>query len=201
MASEFGALLHQPAVALSQDPADADARALLEAVVTGSAATMDDYLHNKDVARKNAMEKLNEEKEAAKSAPGGVSKSVPTKATPKKVKEAIAAAASEAIEVIKPQTTAAKAESAAKGKKVTESKVDPKSSKKKPVEKKPVDRKPADKKTAEKKSAAKRSDLKKGPAAAKVADKVADNAAPKAADKVTDQSAPTGKSSKPKPGR
>ena len=45
---EFAALLHQPAVALSIDPKDKKGRSLLEAVLKGSSADLDEWLVTKN---------------------------------------------------------------------------------------------------------------------------------------------------------
>ncbi|TWU18463.1 hypothetical protein [Allorhodopirellula heiligendammensis] len=63
---EFASLLHQPAVALLVDPADADARKLLETVSKGSSADLDEWLVSKKAAKKRVAKRKAEERETAK---------------------------------------------------------------------------------------------------------------------------------------
>lgn len=63
---EFASLLHQPAVALLIDPADASARKLLESVSKGSSADLDEWLVNKKAAKKRVAKRKAEERETAK---------------------------------------------------------------------------------------------------------------------------------------
>lgn len=63
---EFASLLHQPAVALLIDPADASARKLLESVNNGSSADLDEWLVNKKAAKKRVAKRKAEERETAK---------------------------------------------------------------------------------------------------------------------------------------
>ncbi len=64
--AEFASLLHQPAVALLIDPADADARKLLESVSKGSSADLDEWLVSKKAAKKRVAKRKAEEREIAK---------------------------------------------------------------------------------------------------------------------------------------
>lgn len=63
---EFAALLHQPAVALTADPNDKDARKLLESVAKGSSKGLDEWLVSKKAAKKRVAKRKAEEREVAK---------------------------------------------------------------------------------------------------------------------------------------
>lgn len=63
---EFAALIHQPAVALSMDPKDKNARTFLESVAKGSSKELDEWLTSKEAAIKRVIARKKEEREAAK---------------------------------------------------------------------------------------------------------------------------------------
>ncbi|MCC9643381.1 hypothetical protein LOC71_13940 [Rhodopirellula sp. JC740] len=63
---EFAALLHQPAVALTIDPKDKNARSFLEAVAKGSSKELDEWLSSKEAAIQRVKARKKEEREAAK---------------------------------------------------------------------------------------------------------------------------------------
>lgn len=153
---EFGSLLHQCAVALNDDPKDATARKVLDAVAKGSSKNLDEWLASRDAAKKRVKKRKAAERAARKAEAAdedvadkpAAKKSAKKKATPKKSEPAPAAA-----EAAKPKA-AAKKTAAPKT-------APPKTDASKPAAKKATSKKTAAKKPAAKKAAAKKTPVKK----------------------------------------
>lgn len=80
---EFASLLHQAAVALNQNPKDKTGRAMLEGVAKGSSKQLDEWLKNRDDAKKRAARRKADAKAAMEQPEEPVAGSVSPKSPPK----------------------------------------------------------------------------------------------------------------------
>lgn len=100
---EFANLLHQPAVALTVDANDKTARALLDSVVKGSSAGLDEWLVNKKAAKKRVARRKAAEREVAKQEAAAIAEAAPVAVTPAGKKKPIRSAAKATSTTNKPK--------------------------------------------------------------------------------------------------
>lgn len=182
---EFSQLLHQPAVALSQNPKNKKARAFIESISKGASKVLDEWLESKEAAKERVAARRAEERETARKEAKAAEEEAKQKAAEKLSKASVKkpvkkplSAAEQAVQTAERAARAKKAAARKTAKKSAAAPVPAKTAAKPSVGAKKPAKSPPEKKVAKKSAAAekankpaKKKPIVKKPSAKKVPEK------------------------------